>query len=78
MVKLLKSYKFFLWFMRIASPLATAGSIWMLVDFVHTFNIKADNYLDVVLVGLAGAVGSGISGAYMLVSWTCGWKKDDK
>lgn len=69
------SYKFFLWFMRLATIPVIAGCYWMVTDSYHkllTPNPNPDPML-ALLVGLFGGV---FTLGYFLVAWTCGWRKD--
>ncbi len=74
MVKFITSYKFFLWFMRIATIPIMAGCIYMTVDSYH--RALVDLTLDVELAFLTGIFGGTLALAYFLVAWTCGWRKD--
>jgi hypothetical protein len=74
MIKLITSYKFFLWFMRIVPIPVMAGCLYMAIDSYHRALIDLTH--DVELALLIGMFGGTFALAYFLVAWTCGWKKD--
>jgi hypothetical protein len=73
-VDLITSYKFFLWFMRIATIPIMAGCFYMARS--SWYELKVTPSSDAMLPLLVGLFGGTFALAYFLVAWTCGWKKE--
>lgn len=80
MVKLVTSYKFFLWFMRTVTIPIIVGCYYMarsswdeLVAISSSGALLPFSHMLSLLIGVFGGV---FVLACFLVAWTCGWKVD--